>query len=372
MIDEFMLDWKNRYKTIRRIVKRNKFIFSLHRRLTDKEYQREKCKMSTCTTKTQKQIHEEMKKYACYWQCPADDYVRYGLFDKQLSMEKILDYVPMHYFYCDYYDQQFGDVTDMNGGDDKWEQYQLFQERGIKTPEVIALIKRNVLQRTNGISFSWEELKSLVADGERLFIKPTDGNSGIDIIVLHKHGNCMLHQGKEVNSFNSLALKSYLTYVVQRGLVQRDDLNRINPSSLNTLRTIVLYENKKARIVAILLRIGRKGGEVDNSGQGGISVEVNLADGTFSSFAGREHGGGQFDRHPDTGYMFKGARIKDWDDIKAKIENIISRIDTYRMIGWDIAIGQDDVYAVEFNLGFGIEHAQTIAGGFRRKLGILR
>ncbi len=36
MIDEFMLDWKNRYKTIRRIVKRNKFIFSLHRRLTDK------------------------------------------------------------------------------------------------------------------------------------------------------------------------------------------------------------------------------------------------------------------------------------------------------------------------------------------------
>lgn len=88
MIDEFMLDWKNRYKTIRRIVKRNKFIFSLHRRLTDKEYQREKCKMSTCTTKTQKQIHEEMKKYACYWQCPADDYVRYGLFDKQLSMEK--------------------------------------------------------------------------------------------------------------------------------------------------------------------------------------------------------------------------------------------------------------------------------------------
>lgn len=46
MIDEFMLDWKNRYKTIRRIVKRNKFIFSLHRRLTDKEYQREKCKMS--------------------------------------------------------------------------------------------------------------------------------------------------------------------------------------------------------------------------------------------------------------------------------------------------------------------------------------
>ena len=116
----------------------------------------------------------------------------------------------------------------------------------------------------------------------------------------------------------------------------------------------------------------RKGVEVDNSGQGGISVEVNLADGTFSSFAGREHGGGQFDRHPDTGYMFKGARIKDWDDIKAKIENIISRIDTYRMIGWDIAIGQDDVYAVEFNLGFGIEHAQTIAGGFRRKLGILR
>lgn len=48
--------------------------------------------------------------------------VRYGLFDKKLPMEEILGYVPMHYFYCDYFNQQFGDVTDINGSDDKWEQ----------------------------------------------------------------------------------------------------------------------------------------------------------------------------------------------------------------------------------------------------------
>lgn len=37
-----------------------------------------------------------------------------------------------------------------------------------------------------------------------------------------------------------------------------------------------------------------------------------------------------------------------------------------------IAIGKGDVYAVKFDLGVGIEHTQTIVGGFGRKLGIIR
>ncbi len=50
--------------------------------------------------------------------------------------------------------------------------------------------------------------------------------------------------------------------------MQRDDLNRINPSSLNTLRTIVLYENKKSKNCCYITSYRSKGVEVDNSGQG--------------------------------------------------------------------------------------------------------
>ena len=51
-------------------------------------------------------------------------------------------------------------------------------------------------------------------------------------------------------------------------------------------------------------------------------------------------------------------------------QDIVSRITDYKTIGWDLAVGEDRVYAIEMNMGWGIEHAQTIAGGFRRRMGI--
>ena len=109
---------------------------------------------------------------------------------------------------------------------------------------------------------------------------------------------------------------------------------------------------------------------MDNSGQGGISLEVNISDGSFNEWAGREHGGGKFYSHPDTGYIFKGAKIEGWEDVIKQIQDIVSKVTKYKTIGWDIAIGEDKVYAIEFNLCWGIEHAQVIAGGLRKRMGI--
>lgn len=153
--------------------------------------------------------------------------------------------------------------------------------------------------------------------------------------------------------------------------MQRDDLARINESSLNTLRTIVRYENGNPLLLGIILRMGRKGSLVDNSAQGGVSVGVNLSDGKFMEFAGREHGGSLFPRHPDSGFIFNGNGIENWSAVKWQIDDIIARETNVPIAGWDLAIGADDrVYAIEQNPSFGIEHAQIVLGGLRKKLGI--
>ena len=358
-----------KYKKIRLLLKHNKTLFTWYRHLTDRDYQREKKRMMECKVKSANKIAQEMETYQKYWGCPPDDYIRYGLFEKNLSIDEILDYVPMQYYYCDFMD----DVTkglDTWKVDDKWNEYKLFQEKGIPQPEVFALIKHGSLFTTEEIPLEWERFVELMNEGEKVFIKPVGGNCGNGIIVVSKQFGKLVHKNKIVNNLSQIPLSQNLVYIVQRGLVQRSDFAEINSSSLNTLRTIVKYENGKSIIVAMLLRIGRMGADVDNSGQGGVSVEVNLKDGSLGEFAGREHGGNIFPKHPDTGFVFKGAKLKDWDNVFKQAQDIVSRITDYKTIGWDIAVCEDKVYAIEMNLGWGIEYAQTIAGGFRRRMGI--
>lgn len=357
------------YKAVRGFIKKNKFIFSLHRHLTDKDYQREKIRMKACSTKSTQQVKAEMNEYSRYWGCPADDYVRYGLFDKKISMEEILDYVPMQFYYCDFFDEMFSGI-DTSEADDKLYEYKLFESKEIPQPEVIGIVKSRNLFTIGKEVLPYEKMLSLVKNGERIFIKPTDGDCGNGIVVVIKKDNNLLLKGNVIKSLDDLPLLDDTTYIIQRGLVQRSDFAEINDSSLNTLRTIVKYETDNAKIVAMLLRIGRKGSDVDNSGQGGISVEVNHKEGSLAEFAGREHGGNLFSSHPDSGYVFKGAKFRDWKKIMSQTQDIVSRITGYKTIGWDIAVCEDKVYAIEMNMGWGIEHAQTIAGGFRRRMGI--
>ena len=116
------------------------------------------------------------------------------------------------------------------------------------------------------------------------------------------------------------------------------------------------------------MRMGRGGAEVDNSAQGGISIKVNFRDGSFCPPATAEHGGGAYWVHPNTGYDFQKNKIAGWDAIKAEITATVSKLTDFGDIGWDIALTDKGVSVIEFNLGYGIAHAQLSCGGLRRIL----
>lgn len=357
---------------LRGAIKRSDFLFSLRRRFVDHDLQREKRLMKKSTEKDFEEVKTEMQAYKNYWKCRPDDYIRYGLFRKQLTMEQILDYVPMHYYYCDFYSRVYDDLLKAEDLENKLTQYLKFRQRGVKVPEVVAVIKGDKLYRPtdNSTQIGLDVLKTGLADGERYFIKPTDGRCGFGILIVTRRDGQLFANDKVLSTISNLGLDSATDYIVQRQLVQRDDLSAINDSTLNTLRTIVTYFDGTPRIVGVILRIGRAGSFVDNSGQGGISVAVDIETGRFAPLAGREHGGGTFDKHPDSGYVFAEGGIENWTEVRAEVIDIVSKFPEYGMLGWDIAIGRDGVYAIEYNLGFGIEHAQTILGGLRRQLGI--
>lgn len=349
-------------KNIRRIIKRSPMLFSWHTRLTSKDYKAQKKRMPRSSVKSKAQIKREMKMYANYWHMPANEYIRYGLFEKQLTDDEILDYIPSQFFYCEYLRKSYQNLEkSQTFYDDKLNQFEILKQHGIPTPEILYVIKDAQLMTVDGENVETSALTSLLNEANRIFIKPTDGCGGSGIIVLNNGDQDSL-------DLNKLGIDKSRTYIVQKGLTQNQEISKIYDGCINTLRTIVQYRNEKVNIVGCILRMGRQGAKVDNSAQGGLSIKVNFEDGSFCPPAQAEHGGGAFAVHPDSGYDFYKNRIGGWDEIKKEIIENVGKLKDFGDVGWDIALTGSGISVIEFNLGYGIVHAQLSCGGLRRIL----
>ena len=174
---------------IRARLKENRVIYPLRTKLLNKDYRMQKKRMQASTVKTKEQIKREMKMYEDYWGVPAYEYVRYGLWEKQLTNEEILDYIPTQFFYCKYLKESYRDLKeDISVYDDKLNQYGIMCRKGIPTPQVHFVIRSGKLMTLQGEEADISALNLLAKEGEKIFIKPTDGRGGSGIIVLTRNG----------------------------------------------------------------------------------------------------------------------------------------------------------------------------------------
>lgn len=352
---------------IRRLAKRNQFIYFSKIRLCSRDYKINRRKMAHAAKSTER-IAREMRLVEDYWGCKPLHYVRYGLFDKELSDEQLLDYIPPYYFY-NYYTPPIYKNVDRRIFGDKLGQYRLFVERGIRTAESVALFESRHLQMLKGGTTTFESLLS--ADGEKLFIKPIDGQGGTGIIVVKRIDGRFFYGQREIASCDiAQVLDRNNTYIVQRGISQRADISAINPSSVNTLRVVTQWRDGKPFMNVCVMRIGRNGKDVDNSHQGGLSVRVDVDSGRLFPIATAEHGGGEYHKHPDTGFVFDGFTIRDWARLKNDLLDYASCIPEISELAWDVAITDDGAVIIEVNLGYGLSHLQCCCGGMRRIIGV--
>lgn len=347
---------------VRELLKKSELVYFSHFKCVDTDYKVNLKRMKFSTLKSKQQIKQEMKMVADYWKCDPAHYVRYGLFDKLLTREELLDYVPAYYYYNFYLFPQYKEVN-RKIYDDKLQLYHLFQRHHIATPEVLAVVHHGRLCEPGGLKPCDTLLQKSFRDEERLFFKPVNGQGGTGIEVF-KEG-----RDGELSTFIS-RLDHKTQYVVQAGIEQREDIAKINDSSVNTLRMVTQFSEGKPHLCACVMRIGRNGKEVDNSHQGGMSVEIDVETGAFSPFATAEHGGGSYSEHPDSGFIFKGKTIEGWKEIRSTVLIYADEFPCLKEIGWDIALTKNGVQAIEMNLGFGLDHLQVTCGGMRRKLNL--
>ena len=356
------------YREIRKALKKNQFVYFWKIRLFDKDYRQNKKDMMYSTVKSREQIKREMQLIEQYWHCKSLHYVRYRLFEKDLTDDELLDYIPPYYHY-NFYNPPLYNGLDVKKYDDKYQLDKLFRERDVATPRVVARYFNESLLNLDGAIIDISSLFLQLNENEKIFIKPVDGAGGTGIVVLKKQGDGFYLKDSRVVDLSSVLDKSR-EYILQLGIKQRKDISQINASSVNTLRVVTQWRDGLPCISVCVMRIGRNNSDVDNSHQGGLSVQIDVETGKMYKSATAEHGGGLYYAHPDSGFIFDDFVIAEWEQICKDILVAAEKFKEIPEIAWDVAISDAGVVFIELNLGYGLTHLQCCCGGMRRKLGV--
>lgn len=357
---------------VRGALKKNSMFFFTYKKLTDNDYRSAYLDyLFRKNIKPREKIRAEMSLIRDYWKCDPMLYFRYRLYEKHLTPEELLDYIPPYYFYNFYmpsiYTKEHIELTASKLGMNRF-----FLSKGIDTPAIRATVTNGIISDPTGkiLDVGSLRLKLLQSGCTTHFFKPDDGRGGKGIMKIERVGNELFINNDFLSESLLKSITKGITYVVQQGIKQRDDLGCIYPNSVNTLRVITQNFKGSPGIVAVILRMGRNGSYVDNSSFGGVFAPVDLETGKISKEAYLLHDSARFTVHPDTGYPFSDFSIMGWEKIKQDVLGFVSRASEFPDIAWDIAVLEDKIMAIEINLNYGLDQLQCAIGGMRRRLNI--
>ena len=147
--------------------------------------------------------------------------------------------------------------------------------------------------------------------------------------------------------------------LVEEAIVQHPELNRLCPSSINTMRIVTLVNDQQEPCIAYaLLRIGNGTNDVDNVSSGGMYSLIG-EDGVlhFPAFCDRVVT--YYEKHPVTGTEILNFKIPRYEEAIAMVKEAALRIPQMRYVGWDVAMTPDGPCLVEGNVLPGYDMPQN-------------
>jgi Sugar-transfer associated ATP-grasp len=223
------------------------------------------------------------------------------------------------------------------------------------------------------VTFSQFRKNLTASEKPHFFLKPVNGGSGNGIQKMTVRERCLEINTKEIVNeaafHDTLFSRSrYLEFIVQPEIIQHELLNRINPSSVNTIRIDTFIRGNDVINNAAFLRMSNGSTYTDNWAKGGLIVKIDLDTGVLDDFGktkakyGRRH----IQKHPLTGFRFAGTPIPFWSDVKEVVRHAALALRPLQFLGWDVAIGPDGPILVEANHDFDIFSLQETSKGLRR------
>ena len=161
---------------------------------------------------------------------------------------------------------------------------------------------RNAMSFNQGTSK--RDFVEFAKETKNLFIKPISKSRGRGA-----HKITIDNEDDALNEYNYL-VGSDVEWIVEETIVQSMEMEKWNPTSVNTIRVPSFLNRSGFSIVGPVLRSGRRGAIVDNAAAGGIVASVDVNSGVIIS-DGVDERGNTFAKHPDSNIPFKGTVIQD-------------------------------------------------------------
>ena len=186
---------------------------------------------------------------------------------------------------------------------------------------------------------SEEEIKEFLKGKEIVFAKLTRDFGG------HGMGKYIVKEIKDIKKFKEELLNNK-QYLLEEAIIQKKEIEEINPYAVNTFRIITLLNKGEVHILGNSFRIGLD----ENYAIQCRDTYMRLnEDGTPASpFV--DDDGIIHEKHPLTGYDF--TKIKKIPDVKEcfdLVKKAALKIPNIRYVGWDVAITEKGPAIIEGN-----------------------
>ncbi len=135
--------------------------------------------------------------------------------------------------------------------------------------------------------------------------------------------------------------------VLEEVITQSEQLGRIHPQSVNTVRITTMRLDDEVRIFFPFFRAGCGNKVVDNAGAGGICCAIDPLTGIITYC--KDEKGTEFLSHPDTGVQLIGMRIPRWREAVELAKELATVLPDNRYTGWDLALTDNGWIMVEGN-----------------------
>ncbi len=136
-------------------------------------------------------------------------------------------------------------------------------------------------------------------------------------------------------------------FIAETRIVQIDDMARIHPASVNTVRITTVRLPDKVILIHPFIRFGTKGQIFDNGLAGGLICTIDIETGRVYSAMNEQ--GQRFDKHPDTGEQIVGFVVPKWKEACDLARQLSEIVKDNRWTGWDLALTKDGWIMVEGN-----------------------
>lgn len=225
----------------------------------------------------------------------------------------------------------------------------------INQPETIAKNMNGIYYISDSIIVSEEEFFQFTGSiKEECIIKPTVCTcNGIGVAKLITDNK--IEQEQQIRSYKN-------NFIIQKKVKQHSVMNKLNESSLNTLR-VFTYRTLDGKIEYMtgktFGRYGGKGAIKDNGSAGGGIFGIDDSGIVADDVA--------FFKKMQKKYLselgMNNLKVPNFDLVKKMVVSLHQRLPHFDFVGWDIAIDENgEPMLIEFNLEPSVEGPQMISG----------